>query len=378
MTCPYKNNREVFENYILGRLSSGEKEEFDKHLKECLVCQRKLEKERSLILALREIGKEEMKQEITEQASILRAERSSIDWSLYMKVAAAVLFFVIAPGIIYYYQNISPEIKSLSSEQHKKGVEIPAEPAVAPETEADELSQKDFSRPDMVKSKKIGTEDQNSEIPQAAMKEEQSILPESPISSAPVGKVEGDEKETGRLSPQATAGSSSRLFGERDQEKSTKTETPDAAGQEMINAISGSLNHVSDSLYIFSKQTPLQISKRTGETRIHRAKSGPVKWILSSNKENILITLLKSDQNFTFAGPQQFPLKCPVEITKKDSTGLNMIWLVPERFITTDHATPEIVEYLPASLTIRFESSVLYRIDLTKINTEALLLTQEQ
>ena len=109
MECKYILDNEIHEKHLLGRLSEKEELEYKAHIESCEKCTSELNRQRLLINGLREIGKGEMKNEILQQVRERRKKRPAQNWGMIIKVAAAVLFIVIAPGMIYYYQNYVPE-----------------------------------------------------------------------------------------------------------------------------------------------------------------------------------------------------------------------------------------------------------------------------
>ena len=110
MACLYNKDSEIYEKYILNRLSDKEQTDFEAHLGSCKICQERLEKEKWLQANLREIGKREMKSEIRKQVELIRTQKNMTDWGMIMRVAAIILFVVITPGIIYYYQYLAPPL----------------------------------------------------------------------------------------------------------------------------------------------------------------------------------------------------------------------------------------------------------------------------
>jgi hypothetical protein len=109
MNCKYILDNEIHEKYLLGRLSEKEELEYKTHIKSCKKCISELNRQRLFISGIREIGKGEMKNEILQQVRERRKKRPAQNWGMIIKVAAAVLFIVIAPGMIYYYQNYAPK-----------------------------------------------------------------------------------------------------------------------------------------------------------------------------------------------------------------------------------------------------------------------------
>ena len=127
MNCEYIHQYNIHEKYLLDRLIKPEIEDYLNHIKECKKCSDDLEKQRLTIVSIREIGKREMKGEITGQVLKLKKEKTLIDWDMIYKIAAVFFFIVITPGLVYYYftfesPQLSPEMtnaEGLVSESEK-------------------------------------------------------------------------------------------------------------------------------------------------------------------------------------------------------------------------------------------------------------------
>ena len=105
MDCRYIQQNEIHEKYLLNRLADAEKAEYEKHIEDCTLCRKELERQREIIEGIREIGLQEMKNEIHQQVEHLKAERKSVDWQMILKIAAIVFIIAIIPSAIYYFQT---------------------------------------------------------------------------------------------------------------------------------------------------------------------------------------------------------------------------------------------------------------------------------
>lgn len=122
MDCQYILRNEIHEKYLLGRLSEAEKAAYLTHVRECESCRRELENQRLLIEGIREAGRREMKREIRRQVEKMRRERRQETRRVLLRIAAVLLFLVLAPGLVYYYQYFAP----------KESIGLPETPTTAP------------------------------------------------------------------------------------------------------------------------------------------------------------------------------------------------------------------------------------------------------
>jgi hypothetical protein len=378
MSCRYIDNPDIYEDYIFERLGVLEKEEFKEHLKECPDCQKELEKQRSLIIALREIGKEEMKREIKAQAENWASRGSRFDWSLYMKIAAAVLFFVIAPGIIYYYQHLSPYMKSVTTDTHRKGPQTVTRPEVMAKGKSDEIVSKEISPLAEAETDQKKISDQRGAVSEPAVteKDELTVSRSAPVTTTGESNRQKNIPDFVPIPPQVSPVSTPSA--DKDREMSRKVVAESAGQLELKSLAPRSSNEPAGS-------RPVQLGKSASEIPLETEEALNItpdriagEWVLNSDKRVVTITLLKSDEKYTYGISPQYPLICPVRISGQDTSSVTLFWQIPGHFPSSDQTRPVIIEDSIRSLSIRFGASALYRIDLSKNPTEARLVSQEK
>ncbi|RQW01516.1 MAG: hypothetical protein EH225_09480 [Calditrichaeota bacterium] len=370
MNCRYKNNPEIYENFILNRLSGEEKEQFLEHVKGCAFCREELKKQQTIITAIRRSGSEEMKKEIRAQVAGARKKSSDIDWSMYLKIAAAVLFFVIAPGILYYYQHVSPGLDSGKHERiiHREQMpagngdsvlleadEGPAEEKIVPEKRSqipygDSKSPStgpEKSRPTVKAPEREFTEKLNMEGSQQPGSAEDNIKPEFQVN------------ETDKV-----ASNTQSLHGARAvQDKLEKTaDSPDA--REKLPA------------YPTPEELPLESVIALKKTY---AESTAYSYALviegKINKIYLFLDIREADYKLSDDG---YPLIFPVHILRRDTSGLHMVWTVPPGFPVIDGSRVQIVEEQTDTISFSVQPDVLYEISLASDTSEAVLVSKDE
>ncbi|MBN1409027.1 MAG: hypothetical protein JW956_14605 [Calditrichaceae bacterium] len=102
MNCEYILQNEIHEKFLRGLLSEDQKAEYELHLKQCESCRTTFENEKALFEGIQSAGQQAMKLEIERQVEKLREEHTGADWTLIFKVAAVLFFLVIMPGTLYF------------------------------------------------------------------------------------------------------------------------------------------------------------------------------------------------------------------------------------------------------------------------------------
>ena len=102
MDCEYILQNEIHEKFLKGLLSENQKAELELHLKSCESCRKTFENEKAIFDGIRLAGRKAMKLEIERQVEKSREERAGTDWTLIFKVAAVLFFLVIMPGTLYF------------------------------------------------------------------------------------------------------------------------------------------------------------------------------------------------------------------------------------------------------------------------------------
>lgn len=110
MDCRYIREYDLGENYLLRRLSEGQRREFEAHVRSCVRCQRELAGQQQLLAALRHAGKQEMKAEIARQVANLQESRPRWNWTAYAKIAVVLFMIILGPTLVYLYRT-QPEAR---------------------------------------------------------------------------------------------------------------------------------------------------------------------------------------------------------------------------------------------------------------------------
>ncbi len=120
MDCKYILQNEIHEKYLRGLLEDSEQNEYEKHLQECPSCQKEQQNQRILISGIRQIGRQEMKDEIRFQVKQSEMEKTKTDWTTFLKIAAVIFLIIITPSLFYYFQVIAPQHNAIYPEIAEK------------------------------------------------------------------------------------------------------------------------------------------------------------------------------------------------------------------------------------------------------------------
>ncbi len=363
MTCKYYHDNEIFENYLLNRLSQTERSDFDIHLETCEECRTKLEKEKLLFIGLREIGKQEMKDEIRRQVLSKQREKTSADWGIILKVAAVILFAVITPSLIYYYQYMTPELVQYSMK----------EKAPAMETETGQ-SRTEPEEQELPGRRHVLAEDasvNDAKKGQLRVEASDQALKKRSISPAEEIPASGDVLAV------------SETVDENRADREIQKEEP-AVPQQGVPAeemdlmsrgkIAPALAHEGQVLH-YEKDTALSISRDQKSTYYQRQTLSELTqtqktWQFRQASQNIILQLqLRND---LVLKNEKFPEKTPAQVIRQDSLETMIQWQVPPEIYNLD--PNQVTLYLSDSKTlqIKLPANVSYRIDLEQRLQEAV------
>jgi hypothetical protein len=364
MACLYNNDLEVYEKYILNQLPDNEKTKFEAHLSSCKICQNRLEKEKWLQANLREIGKREMKSEIRKQVNLKRAEKKLTDWGMVMRVAAIILFVVLTPGIIYYYQYLAPPTVEHEVQQDKI---VESEETITPQAGLyQDEDRADLQvmpeKPPLAELKKI---EQIGEREASARTKEGEIAQSKEIPAEDARQV-GDEKlEKSRPLKDATYSENlSAVATETEEIEKFAGKVEPAAAMADDGAV---FRYESDQSAVKGKNENLDFfqSRSVSESQVNQKT-----WLFRKSSQEITIQLQLVDENRD--EDKEFPKKIPAQVTLQDSF----------RMMIECQVTPELYKLDPDSITlyqpnsqilqIQLPRQVIYQIDLTQKSQEAI------
>ena len=378
MDCNFIEKNEMHEKYLLHKLNPADKKEYEQHLQGCTHCQKELEHQRLIIGGLRQMGREEMKLEIKRQVELHRQKSTGVNWSLILKTAAVILFFVLTPGMIYYYQYYVPVTKTDQKAyqyQMEESASQPAEP-VAIETEkmpektkpAESKGIRDFSSGKDAESPTLGRI--SSEESGITQSKKQSIPIQSELTQVPDKIVKNNLEIQTRSRKKTEPPSTAQGIKESDELQAQVEE----------ESIPSKDKAVSNKFYRFNKiqapgtqpmgKTSKLLLSETGRSTL-AADQKQLQY--TSLHQNINVILESSDLTSGKADQPDFPLQFPVIILNRDSTKIDMIWQVNPELYKID--PNQITLQVPDTNTIQvdIQNKYDYRIDLKSPNTQAIL-----
>jgi len=378
MDCNFIEKNEIHEQYLLHTLSDEEKHEYERHIRDCDRCRKELEHQRLILGGIRQIGREEMKLEIKRQVEEYRKQTAGSNWMLILKTAAVILFLVLAPGMIYYYQYYAP-FEEQKQTLRKSQPESPAEEIDKISTRGiGALAGKEMESEPAAQENKGSVDEDASPITIRIPKDR--TLPEKTTKSEPT-----KEPELSEVSELKAKSNMERLDLSRKKIETHLSQSGVAASDELLpqagegQAISGK-GVVSEKIFRYNmtsapkSQTQEDMSKSLySQTNEIGAASDQRQLQYSSLNNNINVTLESSSVPLENRDNTDFPIQFPVNILKKDSAEIDMVWRVsPSLFNINPN---EILFQLPDSNTLQFniQKKFTYQIDMRKKNTEAVL-----
>jgi hypothetical protein len=352
MNCQIIKDNEYHEKYLLERLSQKELAEYKQHLKECESCRKELENQLLVIGSLREIGKKQMKDEIRWQVEKQKIGADRFNWNMVLKIAAVILFFVITPGMIYYYSTFSPAVEKKSDTVREIAFGETTEDAKEPSLS--EIST-EKERVEAEKRKRDLALEKPKDIEQKAVSEEITPKPEITIddedqffaTSESKTKQSLDKLTRMPVSPAEkgapTAASTESWKGREKQVTDYVATTPSKQSEHEYEGIettkrldkkvglSSSVEEPSQHTYSYQSMIPTSAEKSLLSEKLDKSKLGsliPQTWLFQSDKRQIQVEVKLSERPKEEATENQLPVQFPVEVLRRDSLNLYMQWFV--------------------------------------------------
>jgi len=334
MNCQKIYENDYHEKYILGRLSKQEIAEYKEHLKICDSCRKELTRQQILIGSIREIGKQQMKKEIQWQVDQQSTKQYTFNWGMVLKVAAAILFFVIAPGMIYYYHTFGPSFNEKDKQYPQTEVEI--ESKIVKESI-------EPSEPVPVR----GIQEKNNASKVKKQVEKQYIDRLASPKALPPKTFEKEQLPRDKSSPLQT------IQPPPTEEAMTTdivTETPllqedesgiphVAKGMSVASSLGDREVGVAENTFSYKTDAPSSLMGADGYRRLYRddgeekrKRTSDKTWVFEAERKQIQVNLKLSEDNFSKEESLKMPIQFPVEVLKQDSMDVNMLWLVNSHF----------------------------------------------
>ena len=378
MDCNFIVKNEIHDKYLLHKLSDEEKQEYEQHIQDCERCRKELEHQRLIIGGIRQMGREEMKLEIRRQAEAYRKKRAGVNWTVILKTAAVILFLVLAPGMIYYYQYFAPLEKQKQTLQ-KSQPESPTEEIgkISTRGMGVPLGKELSTEPGIVKDKK-SEKDAELPITKGTTREKTTQIKTGEEEAA-------NEQELRDVLELKAKSNMERLDLSRKKIEAPLSQSGVAASDELLpqagegQAISGK-GSMPDKIFRYNmisapeSQSQEDMSRslfsQTNEAGTATAQKQLQYSFLNSN---INVTLENSPIPLEKGDSTDLPVQFPVNILKKNRTEIDMAWQVsPSLFNINPN---EILFQLPDSNTLQFyiQKKYTYQIDMKSRNTRAIL-----
>ena len=393
MVCQYIRQNEIHEKYLLGRLSEQEKEEYLAHVKECESCRRELENQRLLIGGIREAGRREMKSEIRRQVEKMRQERRQETRRILLRIAAVLLFLVLAPGLVYYYQyfapkgpSVQPEVPVAASGTEEKPPGTPASeelPLAAPsregqsaavpgpETHSPTAGKSATGKGQELTANRRRASAAGKEMPRQKAEnatqrvQEPSQIREGLAGTTPVlATVPEENKQKGRTAVDVIHQQSATI-------RDSMMYPRDYAPEGIISPIPIPPGETEGEIYHFSGKpavgrTTMSLEKK--KKQIDRTRN-----YLFPGK-NYRIEIHIQPVSYPEAGKRKggLPGKFPVKKAEEDSAHLKMTWYVNNAFLQVNPQKITLQKTGSKELWVRLPKEQIYRIDLSRDSTLAI------
>ena len=371
MNYRYHEDPEIYENYLLDRLSPEVRREFESHLLSCPHCRQELHLQRILISGIRETGKQTMKAEIRQQIQDRQLQPATVNWGIYLRMAAVVLFLVIAPGMIYYYWQILPEQqrelaqtpaeKFLPGQPDKIGQQAPTG-GLSEEKGRMKIESEEISR---------GKDQDLSQVTNEVEGIEQKTVPaEKPVSASPVPSSARETDQEG-----AALDLVKKEYEEL--EKATGISAGKSSRQDEATRVSPV-----PGVYFAFDSSQLHFEKSTQELQLlgqSKSEAGqatePGFWQFRQNTQTIQISLQQDSRVAARKKSTEFPEKFPVQLIQTDYPDLQMVWQLDTSQIKIDPRQIQILVDPANNLIVQLPSGIQYLIDTRKDSTEAVMIT---
>lgn len=363
---------DLHEKYLLHRLESSEKTEYEKHLLECESCRKELEIQRLLISHVREIGRQQMKAEIREQAILAKTSTSQTNWPALIKIAAVLLFVLLTPTVYYYYTE------STSSQP----VMAPAKPQVGDLSEA--LREETPAAVDDEPASGVSTQEGKTEQPAQVrpILKIQAKKPERPVRQTPATFQKAKLLDKTEVSPDRASGKNTVpqtrtepgfQAAESDKKQLKPSQDPenmksvlkeqagraqDAASEQQRNTDRVRMLEQTPKVQQRSstdKSASLAVEPLSREKPRKKVKSPPspqpiailnnavpkavrppsVLYRFTSGGKQVLVHVKTSSGDSLKSGDDNLPETFSIQVIRRDSSSLEMVWDVDAKILRT-------------------------------------------
>ena len=334
MNCQKIHENDYHEKYILGRLSEQEIAEYREHLKTCDACKKELSRQQILIGGIREIGKQQMKKEIQWQVDQQSAKQETFNWGMVLKVAAAILFFVIAPGMIYYYHTFGPSFTKKDRQYPQAEVEMESK-----------IVDKSKEPSEPVAERGIKGENDESKVKKLAEKQyfdhlaSPKALPPKTSEKEPLPRDKSSRLQTTQPPPTEEA-ITTDIITETQLPQEDENEIPQVAKSISVTShLGGQEVGVAENTFSYKTDAPSSLMGADGYRRLYREDVEGKKdmpsdktWVFEAERKQIQVNVKLAEHNFSKEESLKMPIQFPVEVLKQDSMDVNMLWLVNTHF----------------------------------------------
>jgi hypothetical protein len=395
MNCQIIKDNEYHEKYLLERLSQQELTEYKQHLKECEACRKELENQLLVIGSLREIGKKQMKDEIRRQVEKQKIEADRFNWNMVLKIAAVILFFVITPGMIYYYSTFSPAVEKKSDtareiafgetsedvkepslseiSSEKERVEAEKGRRDTPSEETQDIEQETVSQ-EITPKQEISVDDKDQLSAISKSKTEQSLdeltgIPASPAEGGPptAASAEGRQGREKQVTPYAATAPLKQSEHEYERVESAKR-------LDKKVGLSRGIEEPSQYTYSYQSMIPTCAEKTLSSDKMEdmkRESLPPQTWLFQSDNRQIQVEVKLSEHPEEEAEANQLPGQFPVEVLRRDSLNLYMQWFVNQTLYSLNPQEIIIQSTNSDTLIMTAQNKYIYLIPLTEQVSQA-------
>ena len=415
MDCKYILQNEIHEKYLRGLLEDSEKTEYEKHLQECPSCQKEQQNQRILISGIRQIGRQEMKDEIRFQVKQSEMEKTKTDWTTFLKIAAVIFLIIITPSLFYYFQVIAPQhnaiypeiAEKISSEEKEddfvvdemksttiKDKKSPKEAGAKGVKPSSPSSSEQIAAETAVSKKRIVKEKTIAPPKKSARQEDDSESLEESVSqqdnkaiiSESLRSKKSDEDKNILLKEKREPLSS---FKETEFQRDNKLESKQPKAEISLPVMQKKLNGKGEGkrktadVSISSLDEVLledisssQLKSEEGQISAQAGGRGGAALpgtIFKANGIKVKVHLLDSSQELTKDKQNKPPQTFGVKLLKKDSLYWEMNWYVNSYFLKCDTADMNLQIMDDQIIQLNIQDRFIYKIDLKEDSTQAVL-----
>ncbi|MEJ2596024.1 MAG: hypothetical protein P8100_13080 [bacterium] len=400
-------------------MTENQKAEFESHLKSCESCRKTFENEKALFDGIRLAGHQAMKLEIEHQVEKLKQERAGTDWTLIFKVAAVLFFLVIMPGTLYFLNTdlFTKKAEMVPAEEVDRmtGVKLeetePVEDgAVLEDTEGETIESEIASSKEarMEKSTSIS----RAKSAKEKIKDEISVSKKTDDHKSlqdVLGNVEGTAPEKGvggagaieSVSKQVTPSTTPKLesarrvtatakskMNETDKKarsapavraQMSKMKTDETVKEQNITTLSAEPEMDSEpektTVYELMPAEPIMLQENyTGNTdKVYTRKGGLNKLNFSSGYKKIIANVEPPAGTRDAKSEEIINTSFKVILLSKSPDMINMTWYPPFDVRPYEPDKISITQPDDSNLLIKFNQKYIYKVDISKDTTEAVL-----